>query len=130
MSQPDPAAELRRLRAALGARAAERLADPSADPARLLADEVRLIERIVTLADAATARASLLALWHDLRIRATTLAAELPPTAEAVALLSRAAGEREGLAPSPRSLGTSPRSLGNDPGARGRSPLSSAEPRD
>jgi hypothetical protein len=91
MSQPDPAAELRRLRAALGARAAERLADPAADPMRLLADELRLIEEIVTLTEPASARAHLLALWHDLRLRATALAADLPPTEEALALLRRRA---------------------------------------
>ena len=86
MSQPDHAAELRRLRAALGAEAATRLSDPT-DPAHLLADELHLIEQLLTLSDPATARARLLDLWHDLRLRTTTLAADLPPTAEAVALL-------------------------------------------
>lgn len=89
MNQPDRAAELRRLRAALGAEAAARLADPNADPARLLADELRLIERIATVADPLNARAQLLALWHDLRLRTTALAADLPETAEAIELLRR-----------------------------------------
>jgi hypothetical protein len=87
MSQPDCAAELRRLRAVLGAQAAERLADPTADPAQLLEDELRLIAQLLTLTDPTTARSRLLALWHDLRLRTTTLAAHLPPTEDAVALL-------------------------------------------
>jgi hypothetical protein len=89
MSQPDSAAELRRLRAALGARAAEQLADPTADPAQLLADELHLIEQILMVADQSTARTRLLELWHELRLRSTTLAADLPPTDEALALMRR-----------------------------------------
>jgi hypothetical protein len=89
MSHPDPAAELRRLRAALGADAAERLADISADPVTLLSSELRLIEDILNMSDAPSARARLLALWYDLRLRTTTLAANLLPTDESVALLRR-----------------------------------------
>ena len=107
MSQPRPEAELRRLRASLGADAAERLADPEADPARLLADEVRLIERILTLADPATSRRRLLDLWHELRIRSTTLAADLPSTDEAVKLLVSAT--RRARPPAPRRPPPKPR---------------------
>src|SRR5688500_15168575 len=107
MSQPSPEADLRRLRAALGAEAAERLADPKADPARLLADEVRLIEHIAALADPSTSRGRLLDLWHDLRLRATALAADLPPTDEALALLVNAT--RRAAPPAPRRPPPKPR---------------------
>jgi hypothetical protein len=95
MSQPDRDAELRRLRAALGAAAAESMADPDADPARLLAAELDLIERLLSLSDPTTSRRRLMALWHDLRLRSTALAADAPPTEEALALLRRYVGREE-----------------------------------
>jgi hypothetical protein len=70
---------LRRLRAALGASADALLARAGADAAGLVAEEVAFLARV--------APAELPALWRDLRTRALALAADLPPTAESIALL-------------------------------------------
>jgi hypothetical protein len=73
------AARLRRLRAALGASADAMLSRPGPDAAALLADEVAFLARL--------APDDLPALWRDLRTRALALAADLPPTADSIALL-------------------------------------------
>jgi hypothetical protein len=81
----DPAASaparLRRLRAALGASADALLARPDLDAAALIADEVAFLGEIAPSALATT--------WRDLRNRALALAADLPPTADSIALLER-----------------------------------------
>jgi DNA-binding GntR family transcriptional regulator len=73
-------AELRRLRAALGASAAAR----QGNPARWLEEEVAFLGALAEALD----RPELLGgVWRDLRMRTTALAADLPPTEHAVALL-------------------------------------------
>jgi hypothetical protein len=83
------AAELRRLRAALGASAEELTAAPGTDLAHRLDDELRFLWALVTARsdDPAAATAELLDLWRELRLRATALAADLPSTADSVRLL-------------------------------------------
>jgi hypothetical protein len=88
----DPAAlevELRRLRAALGVSAEELAAAPESDPVRRLAEELRFLQALVAARsdDPGAAREELLGLWRELRLRATALAADLPPTADSVRLL-------------------------------------------
>jgi len=82
VSEAEPAiarARLRRLRAALGASADALLPRAGADAAALIADELAFLARV--------APAELPALWRELRNRALALAADLPPTAESIALL-------------------------------------------
>jgi len=81
VSEPPPAeaARLRRLRAALGASADALLGRPDLDAAALLAEEVAFL--------AAVAPSELAPIWRDLRTRALTLAADLPPTAASIAIL-------------------------------------------
>ena len=73
-------AELRRLRAALGASAAAR----EGNPARWLEEEVAFL---VALAEALERPEMLGEIWRDLRLRATAIAADLPPNEHSLALL-------------------------------------------
>ena len=95
----DEAVRLRRLRAALGASAAALLAADDLDAARLLRAEAAFL---IDLAGA-TDPAALTAIWRDLRNQALALAANLPPTADSVALLERRlaadGGDGSGLPP-------------------------------
>jgi hypothetical protein len=84
VSAAEPAiavARLRRLRAALGASADALLSRPGTDAAALIADEVAFLAHV--------APDDLLALWRELRTRALALAADLPPTADSIALLEQ-----------------------------------------
>jgi hypothetical protein len=76
-------AELRRLRAALGASAEARLARDE-NPAGWLEEEVAFL---AALADALERPELLREAWRELRLRATALAADLPPTEHSLALL-------------------------------------------
>ena len=99
------AAELRRLRAALGASAEEVVGAPSTDPADRLADELRFLQALIAAgsSDPAAARAAQLALWRELRLRATALAADLPLTAASARLLrEHLAGDEPAPRPAPR----------------------------
>ena len=99
------AAELRRLRAALGASAEELAAARSADPAELLAEELAFLQQLAAARAAGQppARDELIGLWRALRLRATALAADLPPTAEAVRLLRERLARDGAHLPAPRS---------------------------
>jgi hypothetical protein len=100
-------AELRRLRAALGASAEALTTAPGVDLARRLDDELRFLWALVTARsdDPAAATAELIDLWRELRLRATALAADLPPTADSVELL-RDRLERDEAEPGQQSSGS------------------------
>ena len=97
MSEAAFATRIRRLRAALGASADALLPRAGADAAALIADEVAFLARL--------APDELPALWRELRTRALALAADLPSTAESIALLEERLREDEARRHGPRPEG-------------------------